>query len=255
MRYFVELVYNGTRFNGWQIQPNAPSVQQTIEEAFSLLLRTPISITGCGRTDTGVHASQYFMHFDFEGEFPKAFLKRINKYIGNDIVFKSLGKVPDDLHARFNATKRSYTYFIILEKNPFKTETAFHFPFGDSLDFKKTQEAAQLLLQYDDFFPFCKTHSDAKTMQCDLMRSEWVQDKNNLTFHISANRFLRGMVRLIVGACLNVGLGKITLEDLKYAMDNQVTLKKSYSVPPQGLFLSGVEYGSYSSEGLGFLEE
>jgi len=244
MRYFAELAYKGTNYNGWQRQPNASSVQQTIEEAFSRILGTEIVITGCGRTDTGVHASQYFIHYDFDGEYPKGFLKRINKYLPTDIAIKNIEEVEGEMHARFGANYRSYEYHVVFQKDPFLTDSAFYFPFGKKVDFEKMQSAAKLLLKYDSFFPFCKTNSDAKTMLCDLKRSEWVWKKEgeHLVFHIAANRFLRGMVRLIVGMCLNVAVGKVTLEQLKEAMDNQTRLKKSYSVPPNGLFLNEVRY-------------
>ncbi|HFB99310.1 MAG TPA: tRNA pseudouridine(38-40) synthase TruA [Phaeodactylibacter sp.] len=255
MRYFAELAYKGTNYKGWQRQPNAISVQQTIESAFSTILRMPLSIMGCGRTDAGVHASQFFIHFDLPSEivdaqkdFPKALLKRMNKYLPPDIAIRRIFEVAANAHVRFDATHRAYEYHLIFDKNPFLTEGAFCYPFGHRLDFEKMQEVAHLLLEYDSFFPFCKTKSDAKTMLCDLSRSEWVWKKEGeyLVFHISANRFLRGMVRLIVGMCLNVGIGKVTLEELKLAMDNQEWLKISYSVPPNGLFLVEVGYGSMS---------
>ena len=244
MRYFAELAYKGTNYNGWQRQPNAPSVQQTIEEAFSRILGTEIVITGCGRTDTGVHASQYFIHYDFGGEYPKGFLKRINKYLPTDIAIKNIEEVADEMHARFGANYRSYEYHVVFQKEPFLTDSAFYFPFGKKVDFEKMQSATKLLLEYDSFFPFCKTNSDAKTMLCDLKRAEWVWEKEgeHLVFHIAANRFLRGMVRLIVGMCLNVAVGKITLDQVKDAMDHQTRLTKSYSVPPNGLFLNEVRY-------------
>lgn len=242
MRYFLELAYNGTRFCGWQRQPNAPSVQQTIEDVFSMMLRQQIEITGCGRTDTGVHASQYFAHFDFDLDFPKNFLDRANRLVGNDIALKQIIAVDDDAHARFDATSRSYQYVISFEKSPFFTETAWFFTQKDRLDFEKMQKAADLLRGYAAFAPFCKTHSDAQTMNCKIARSEWIFTDDGASFHISANRFLRGMVRLIVGMCINVGLGQLSLEDVKEALEKQEPLKKSYSVPPTGLFLMDIKY-------------
>jgi tRNA pseudouridine38-40 synthase len=244
MRYFSELAYNGTNYNGWQRQPNAPSVQQTIEEALATILNTAIEVVGCGRTDTGVHASQYFLHFDFEGKFPKEFLRRLNKLLPPDVAFRSIYEVAADAHARFDATRRSYEYHIVLDKSPFLTDTAWHFPFFEKLDLEKTQAAAALLLNYGAFQPFCKSNTDVHTMECTLFRSEWVFDAaaSRLVFHISANRFLRGMVRLIVGMCLNVGLGKVELDEVRHALDQQVLLKKSWSVPPEGLFLTEVRY-------------
>ena len=251
MRYFAELSYKGTNYNGWQRQPNAPSVQQTIEEAFSLILRTPTLIMGCGRTDTGVHASQFFIHFDlevipkgFERDFKKTFLNRVNKYLPTDIAIHRIFEVKENAHVRFDAYFRAYEYHLVFEKNPFLAETAFRFSQGKKIDFEKMQAAAKLLLNYEEFFTFCKTKSDAKTMLCDIKRSEWVWEKEgkHLVFHISANRFLRGMVRLVVGMCINVGLGKVSLEEVKEALDGQKRLKKSYSVPPNGLFLTEIKY-------------
>ena len=242
MRYFLELAYNGTRLCGWQRQPNAPSVQERIEDAFTLILRQPIELMGCGRTDTGVHARYYVAHFDFEGDFPKSFLQRANKMVGQDIALMKLSVVPDQAHVRFDAYSRSYEYHISFVKNPFTTETAWFFSLPTSLDTHAMQKAAEILRGYEDFTPFCKTNSDAKTMKCQLSRAEWVFEGDQAVFYISANRFLRGMVRLIVGACVNVGLGQMSLDDLKKAMDEQSPLIKSYSVPPTGLFLTEVKY-------------
>ncbi len=244
MRYFSELAYRGTNYNGWQRQPNAPSVQQAIEAAMATILGTAIEVVGCGRTDTGVHASQYFMHFDWDGPFPKEFLRRLNKLLPPDIAIRSIIEVAPDAHARFDATRRSYEYHIVLDKNPFGEDTTWHFPFFDRLDLEKTKAAATLLLAYGAFQPFCKSNTDVHTMECTLYRSEWVLDleARRYVFHISANRFLRGMVRLIVGMCLNVGLGKLSVDEVKLALDRQVLLKKSWSVPPEGLFLTEVRY-------------
>ncbi len=244
MRYFSELAYNGTHYHGWQKQQNAASVQETIERAFSTILNSEIEVVGCGRTDTGVHASQYLMHFDFEGTFPDGFVHRMNKYLPKDIVIRSVFEVNENAHARFDAVHRSYEYHLVFEKTPFETETAWHFYLSKTLDVDKLNEAASLLLGFNEFFPFCKTNHDAKTMECLLSRSEWVHDekKGLLVFHISANRFLRGMVRLIVGMCINVALGKLTLEEVTKAMENQTMLEKSWSVPAHGLFLTEVKY-------------
>lgn len=244
MRYFAELSYKGTNYNGWQRQPNAPSVQQVIEKAFSTILRTPIVVTGCGRTDTGVHASQFFMHFDVTENLPKELFKRLNKYLPPDIAIHRLLEVAENAHTRFDANFRAYKYHVIFKKNPFLTDSAFRFPFGHKLDFDKMQAAAKLLLEFDSFFPFCKTKSDAKTMFCELHRSEWVWEKEgeHLVFHIAANRFLRGMVRLIVGMCLNVGVGKLSIEEVRDALEKEERLSKSYSVPPNGLFLCEIRY-------------
>lgn len=244
MRYFAELAYNGTNYYGWQRQPDQKSVQEVLEDALSLLLRTTVEITGCGRTDTGVHASQYFIHFDYEQEFPKEFVRRLNKYLPPDIVVYSIFEVALDAHARYDAHYRSYEYHLDFRKNPFAQHTSYFFPFAERLDLQAMQQAAQLLLSFDEFFPFCKTHTDVKTLRCNLFRSEWewLETEQKLVYHIAANRFLRGMVRLIVGMCLNVGLGKLTLEAVQQALEKQERLSQSWSVPPDGLFLTAVRY-------------
>ncbi len=249
MRYFIELAYNGANYYGWQRQPREVSVQSTLEDAFSTILATPTAIHGCGRTDTGVHARQYFAHFDFPEALPPAFENRLNKFLPQDIVIYRIFEVPPDAHARFDAYHRAYEYLIDFRKNPFGQQTSYHFPFAHQLDLNLMQQACQLLLQYDEFFPFCKSNTDVKTMQCTLKQAEWILDKTNqrLVFHIAANRFLRGMVRLIVGMCLNVGLKKTTPDEVKIAMDQQTRLKRSLSVPPQGLYLKDIRYEFFES--------
>ncbi len=244
MRYFAHLAYNGASYFGWQRQPNQISVQQKLEEAFSTILNRPIPVTGCGRTDTGVHAGKYYLHFDHEGEFPKGFLNRINKFLPRDIVIYDIIPVKLSAHARFDAYSRSYTYRISFDKDPFSIDTTYHFPFAERLSIEKLQEAAALLLEYDAFFPFCKSDNDTKTMNCSLENTYWEFDteKRLLLFHISANRFLRGMVRLIVGMCLNVGLGKIQIHEVRRALERQTRLENALSVAPQGLFLTDVKY-------------
>lgn len=242
MRYFLELAYNGAHYYGWQRQPDQRGVQETLEEAFSTVLRQPIEMTGCGRTDTGVHAAFYVAHFDYEGELPEEVLRRLNKFLPEDIALRRLYPVAPTAHARFDARYRAYRYHLSLQKDPFRPLTSYFFPFADRLDTKSMQEAAQLLLSYDQFLPFCKTGSDALTMRCTLYRSEWEFGAEEYVFHIAANRFLRGMVRLIVGMCLTVGQGQLPLSAVREALDRQVPLPKSLSVPPNGLFLSEVRY-------------
>lgn len=244
MRYFAELAYRGTHYFGWQRQPKQISVQETLETAFSTLLRTEIPITGCGRTDTGVHAKHYIIHFDFDGEFPKAFVPRMNKFLPKDISISRIFEVDSEAHARYDAYERSYEYYLGFDKDPFSTELAWYFPNAEKPVLEKMQEAAGILTEYEEFYTFCKSNTDVKTMKCDLRRAEWVVDEanNKLVFHITANRFLRGMVRLIVGMCVNVGLGKLTVEEVRQALDEQKLLNKSLSVPPQGLYLTGIKY-------------
>lgn len=244
MRYFAELAYNGTQYCGWQRQPSSMSVQEKLETTMSAILGQEIQVTGCGRTDAGVHASQFFMHFDLHRTFEEAFLGRLNRMLPADIALYRVFEVHEEAHARFDAELRSYEYHISLRKDPFHLDTAWHFPFFSRLDMEKVQQAAAILLEFDHFYPFCKSESDAKTMRCALQRAEWVldQDAYRFVFHISADRFLRGMVRLIVGMCLNVGLGKLHLEEIRHALQHQHRLTKSLSVPPDGLFLTSVHY-------------
>lgn len=241
-RYALELAYRGTRYAGWQRQPNAPSVEETVDTALSTILGQELKIVGCGRTDTGVHASYYVAHFDFDGTIPPAFLARYNRFVAEDVALLGLWRVADDFHARFHASSRSYTYRIRLAKDPFQTETATLLPRSGRYDQEKMQAAAQILLGYGAFAPFCKAHSDAFTMDCTLTESRWVFGPEEWTFHISANRFLRGMVRLIVGTCLQIGEGKMSLEALREVLDRQLALPQPHSAPPTGLYLSAVEY-------------
>ena len=250
-RFFLQLSYNGTRFCGYQRQPNGVSVQETIENALTTLLKEPTEIVGCGRTDTGVHASQYFAHFDA----PEAadwhnparhhqLILSLNALVGYDIAIQNIVHVADDAHARFDATSRTYHYHLDLRKNPFRRETAAFVPYIQRVDVDLLQAAAKILLDYSDFQTFCKTETDVNNYICRLSQSFWRVDEANqqLIYTISANRFLRGMVRLIVGMCLHVATQKISLDELHYALSHQLPLKKAFSAPPQGLFLTDIRY-------------
>ena len=244
MRYFLTLSYRGTRYAGWQVQPNAPSVQTTLETALSTILREKIGITGCGRTDAGVHARYYVAHFDQEAPLPPTFLNGLNSLLPDDIAVHEIRSVSPEAHARFDAYERSYAYYISLRKDPFSTETAWHYPLDARLDFDKMQEVATLLTRYSAFFPFCKSDSGLEHYGCDLKVAFWEQrpEEHQWIFHITANRFLRGMVRLIVGACIQVGKGQLPVAEVQKALDEQKTLKKSLSAPASGLFLTDVKY-------------
>jgi tRNA pseudouridine38-40 synthase len=242
MRYFIEASYLGTNYAGWQRQPSDPTIQQTLEEAFSLILREEIQITGCGRTDAGVHAQQYYFHFDTEQTFTANLLRRFNKYIPADIGLRTVYLVPSDVSARFSAVRRTYRYVLKFSKDPFSEGTALWYPYSDTLDKESMEQVAQLLLQYDTFKPFCKEGSDAKHYRCQLFESSWTFSEKDAVFTISANRFLRGMVRLIVGACIQAGRGKISLDDIKSAMQDQTSLQYAESIAAHGLHLVGVEY-------------
>ena len=241
-RYALELAYNGTRYAGWQRQPNALSVEETVDTALSTILGQRLKIVGCGRTDTGVHASYYVAHFDFDGDFPPAFARRYNRFVADDVALLRVYRVADDFHARFHATGRAYTYRLALYKDPFRPDTVASLPQFRNLDRDAMQRAVGVLLDYDAFAPFCKTNSDAFTMNCRITEARWTFTDEEWTFSISANRFLRGMVRLIVGMSLRVGEGKLSLEELRRALDEQQPLTKPWSAPAAGLFLSGVSY-------------
>ena len=243
MRYFIELAYNGSNFFGWQRQPKQTSVQEVIENALQTILRSPeLEIVGCGRTDTGVHASAYYAHFDYEEEFPRGFESRLNKFLPPDIAIRRIFPVEPEQHARFDAFYRAYQYHIVGQKDPFHQKTRLFVHKLERFDQAKMQAAAQLLLSYDEFLPFCKTGSDAKTMRCEMHRSEWEFHDTHWVYHIAANRFLRGMVRLVVGMCMSVGEGKVQIEEVKQALDNQTRLQKSLSIGPEGLYLTEVKY-------------
>lgn len=244
MRYFLRLSYHGKNYCGWQIQPHSISVQECIEKAIFTITREMVEIVGCGRTDTGVHAREYFAHVDIQEPLPEHFLNRLNKILPPDIAIAQIIEVPSSAHARFDATYRAYAYHIEGKKNPFTSEIAtFTYNFNE-LDVKKMQEAAELLLQYREFFPFCKSNNDASTMECQLYRSEWEWDpvEKKAVYHIAANRFLRGMVRLIVGMCLNVGAGKLKIETVEAALNSQHLLQPSSSAPAHGLALTEIRY-------------
>jgi len=244
MRYFLTLAYRGTRYAGWQRQPDAPNVQETLEQALATILRYPVAVTGCGRTDTGVHARYYVAHIDTEGALPSTFLYSLNSVLPPDIAVYAVAPVQPDAHARFDAYERSYEYRITLRKDPFVAETDWIYPRGRQLDLEKMQATAALFPLFSEFFPFCKTHSGVDNYACALTRSEWLAEpeEHRLTFHITSNRFLRGMVRLIVGACIQTGNGQFSVEEVRHALESQTPLKKNLSVPPQGLALTAVKY-------------
>ena len=241
MRYFLEISYNGKNYHGWQIQPNASSVQETLERCLSLLLHEEISLTGAGRTDTGVHARQLFAHFDTDKLLDNNLITKLNRFLPPDIAIHQLLKVSDDAHARFDATFRKYQYYISTQKNPFVQESAWQLI--ASLDVEKMNEAAKILFQHTDFTSFSKLHTDVKTNNCVIYEAHWVEEPNGLLcFHIKADRFLRNMVRAIVGTLVEVGRGKLSIDDFNQIIVAKNRQKAGASVPPQGLFLVEVGY-------------
>ena len=204
MRYFIKLAYNGTNYHGWQSQPNASSVQETLEKALSLLLKSKIEIVGAGRTDTGVHAKEMFAHFDYPEPLDAAFwITKLNSYLPKDIVIYTIIPVSDEAHARFDATSRTYQYHINTFKDAFSFEQSWyhHYP----LDLAKMNEAALILMEYTDFECFSKANTDVFTFNCKITQAFWQQNGNQVVFTITADRFLRNMVRAIVGTMINIG--------------------------------------------------
>lgn len=241
LRYCIEFSYNGKNYFGYQIQPDAISVQEELEKALSTILREEIKTTGAGRTDTGVHARKMFAHFD-TGKAEDADLPRkLNSFLPPDISVKRIFKVKDDFHARFDATYRTYEYYISLEKNPFTQESAWqHWKRG--LDINKMNEACAILFEYEDFTSFAKLKTDNKTNLCTIYKAEWEQQGSELKFTVSANRFLRNMVRAIVGTMVEIGLGKIQPEDLRKVIEDKHRNSAGTSAPAHGLYLVDVGY-------------
>lgn len=242
MRYFIECAYNGSRYSGWQRQPGDASIQQTLEEAFSLILREPIEITGCGRTDAGVHAAQYYFHFDTNQSFLPEWVYRFNRYLPEDIALYTVYSVADSASARYDAVQRTYKYYLKFEKDPLTPAISLWYPYQEKLDFIAMQNVAALLKEYEAFKPFCKEGSDAKHYRCNIFESHWDISDTEAIFTISANRFLRGMVRLIVGTCLQAGRGKLSVAEVKAALDQQIPMPRADSAPSQGLHLVEVQY-------------
>lgn len=242
MRYFIELSYKGTDFIGWQRQVKGRSVQQTLEEAMATIMRQPIELVGSSRTDAGVHAEQQFAHFDFEQTIadPDKLVYRLNSLLPFDLAVRRIFPVEDDVHSRFAATHRRYEYRIIYHKNPFLINLAYSFRPG--LDLEAMNAAAALLLKQDDFESFSKVHTDVKTFLCKIATAEWQQEGGTLIFRIQANRFLRGMVRALVGTLLDVGTGKKSVADFEQIILAKNRKYAGAQAPAQGLFLVEVGY-------------
>lgn len=277
MRYFINLSYDGKNYHGWQIQPGAITVQEVLNKALSTLLREKIEVVGAGRTDAGVNASMMIAHFDTETPLPTSPLHqlryRLNKLLPPDIAIHDIYPVADDMHARFSATSRTYHYYIITEKSPFEPY-AYRFP--QPLDFDKMNEACKILFEYTDFTSFSKLHTDVKTNNCKIMEAHWdpcasplpieggivrsatlsekdmsegqIGSSTKWQFTIKADRFLRNMVRAIVGTLVDVGRGAITIEDFRKIIEKKDRCSAGTSVPGNALFLSNVTYPESMSE-------
>ena len=266
MRFFITLSYDGTHYHGWQIQPNGDSIQQRLQEALSTLLRQPIEVVGAGRTDTGVHAKMMVAHFSLTpnpspageggcGEAAEcsplshgrgvgdeaALAYKLNRLLPPDIAVQDVRQVSDDMHARFSATSRTYHYYIHTRKDPFLYAYSWLVPF--KLDFGKMNEAAKVLLEYKDFTSFSKVNTDTKTNLCDLKEAYWQEvAPGQWRFTITANRFLRNMVRAIVGTLVEVGRGRISIEDIRRIIEAKDRCSAGESVPGKALFLVDIKY-------------
>lgn len=241
MRYFIKLAYNGTNYYGWQAQPNASSVQETLNLALSVIMKFKVFTTGAGRTDTGVHAREMFAHFDIEDVIDiETTVHKLNSYLPNDIVIFDIFKVSSEAHSRFDAKKRTYQYYISTYKNPFSQKESWYY--NQKLDVVLMNQAALLLLNHNDFQCFSKVNTAVKTFNCTISEAYWKQENNLLIFTISADRFLRNMVRAIVGTLVNVGSHKISTSDFNTIIENKNRNEAGFSVPAQGLYLTKIKY-------------
>ncbi len=243
-RYFIKLSFNGNEYHGWQIQNNSITVQEKLNQALSLLLNHKINVIGAGRTDTGVHAKNFFAHFDFNHCFNEkekiSLIFKLNNFLPSDIVIHNIIKVKDDAHARFNAISRTYKYYISKTKDPFNKNFSYYF-YG-KLNIDLMNKGAEILSKYEDFSCFSKSHTQTKTNICKIIYAKFEQQDNMLIFTITANRFLRDMVRAIVGTLLNMGQEKINLDDLKKIIESKNRSNAGKSVDAQGLFLTKIVY-------------
>ena len=241
-RYFLYFSYKGTAYHGWQIQPNGISVQEVLTKALCTILRTEIELTGAGRTDTGVHARLMVAHFDLEGSLPCHYdlVAKLNSYLPKDIAVSKIAEVQPDAHARFDAIFRKYEYHVVIHKSVFRNELAARI--SDRLDFEAMNRAAGTLKDYRDFTSFSKLHTDVKTNNCNITLAEWIQENDEWIFTIRADRFLRNMVRAIVGTLFEVGRGKMTLDEFSTVIEGKDRCKAGVSVPAQGLYLVDIQY-------------
>lgn len=241
MRYFITLSYDGTRYHGWQIQPNGTTVQEQLQTALSTLTRRFTPVVGAGRTDTGVHAGMMVAHFDLPDPLPSDIVYKLNRLLPHDIAVQDVSPVSDDMHARFSAKWRTYHYSFHTKKDPFLDAYSWHVPY--QLDFEKMNEAAQILPEYTDFTSFSKTGTDQKTNLCNIREARLKRiAEGRWLFVVTANRFLRGMVRAIVGTLIEVGRGRLTAEDVRRVIEAKDRQRAGESVPARGLSLTDITY-------------
>lgn len=241
-RYFLHLAYNGADYHGWQSQPNAVTVQETVEKALSRVLRRQVAIVGAGRTDTGVNARSMYAHFDVDNEIadPQRLISALNSLVGRDIAIYGIRRVADDAHARFDAVARTYKYFVTTRKSPFDYRFAWNPPYR--LDVDAMNAAAARLSDYIDFTSFSKLHTDVATNNCRIYEARWTAESDRLTFTIKADRFLRNMVRAIVGTLVDVGRGKTSVDEFCRIIERKDRCAAGASVPGNALFLWQVDY-------------
>ena len=240
MRYRLDIAYRGTKYHGWQIQPNAISVQGTLNQKISMLLRTEVKTTGSGRTDTGVHAEKQVVHFDCNQIIKEDLVYKLNKVLPHDISALNLTKVTENFHARFSAKSRAYIYRINTYKDPFLQDQSYLYT--KPLDFDTLQAGCQLLKNNSNFESFSKIKTSVNNFECEIFKIEWKKSGENITFNIQANRFLRNMVRAIVGTMLDLGTHQITLQEFEEIIKSKSRKKAGYSVPAHGLYLTEVNY-------------
>jgi len=241
-KYFIELAFKGSKFHGWQFQPNAVSVQQCLEKALSTITRESIIVMGAGRTDTGVHASYFVAHFDSSQpnlDHPDL-THKLNSFLPESVSIFGISKVNPEAHARFDAVSRTYQYHLNLRKDPFSIDTSWYFYRQPKVD--NMNKACRILFEYIDFTSFSKLHTDVKTNNCKIILAEWNQQDDNLVFTVKADRFLRNMVRAMVGTLLEVGIGKMDVIDFRKVIEQKDRGAAGLSVPAQGLFLTDIEY-------------
>jgi tRNA pseudouridine38-40 synthase len=243
LRYFIFISYKGTSYHGWQIQPNSVTIQKLLDETLTTLLSEEISTTGAGRTDTGVHAKFFCAHFDSVApdlDISKNLVYRLNSFLPKDISVNSLRKVRIDANARFNALSRTYKYFVSREKDPFSEESSWYL-FGN-VDIESMNQASDILLKHTDFTSFSRLHTNVRTNDCKIYSAGWEENGSQLIFTIRADRFLRNMVRAIVGTMIEIGFGKMTLAEFEEVITSKDRGQAGKSAPAKGLFLTGIEY-------------
>ena len=243
MRYFIDLSYNGTNFHGWQVQPNALTVQSLMNDCLSTLLTEEINCVGAGRTDTGVHAKQMIAHFDCDKIFnPIDLVSKLNAFLPKDIAIRSIRKVQSKAHARFDAKRRTYVYKICSSKNVFEYDKSYFFK--NKLDLELMNEASLMLMNYSDFESFSRKNSDVKTFICYLSEATWTESNDFIQFKISADRFLRNMVRAIVGTMIDIGTKKTSLKEFDRIIQSKDRSLAGASAPSRGLYLTHIDYNN-----------